>query len=111
MFSPRRIWRQPFPAYGRFASIAATTKSVIGARLYRGTPENKTLAAICELYNDSKKTVYAYEKPDGRRYTNDKNGICAMLGAPFDYNVEPLRKIDDSELFSPTGCLPKGSGG
>lgn len=30
-------------------------KSVIGARLYRGTPENKTLAAICELYNDSKK--------------------------------------------------------
>jgi hypothetical protein len=76
-------------------------RSMMGARLYNGIPVHKTLAAICERYQDSGKTVYAYKKPDGGKQTNDGDGVCKLLGVPFDFDLSQLRKIDDIELSEP----------
>jgi hypothetical protein len=73
-------------------------KSIIGAKLYNGVDENKTLAAICERDSLKKLTVYAYEKPDGQRYTNDSDGVFKLLGGQYQYALHDLKKIDDIEL-------------
>ena len=69
-------------------------QSVMGAELYNGTGENKTLAAVCERDRQANRTVYAYEEPSGKRWTNDPHGVCARLGKPLAYDRRGLRQID-----------------
>lgn len=76
-------------------------RSMMGARLYNGIPVHKTLAAICERDQSTGKTVYAYERPDGTKKSNDDDGVCKLLGMPFDYDLARLRQIDVIELSDP----------
>ena len=73
---------------------ARENPSVIGAELYNGTGESKTLAAVCERDMQAGRTVYAYEEPNGRRWTNDFDGVCARLGQPLTYDHHGLKQID-----------------
>lgn len=68
--------------------------SVMGAELYSGTDESKTLAAVCERDRRTGRTVYAYEEPNGKRWTNDFHGVCARLGTPLTCDRRGLKQID-----------------
>lgn len=76
-------------------------KSLIGAELYNGVEDKKTLAAVCRRDMKEKKTVYAYETIDDKKLTNDFEGVCKLLGKPFEYNVSELEKIDTIEITEP----------
>ena len=52
-----------------WALVFYARESVIGAELYNGTAEAKTLAAVCERDTQADRTVYAYEEPSGKRWT------------------------------------------
>lgn len=76
-------------------------KSIIGAKLYNGVDDSKTLAAICERSIMANKTAYAYEKPDGQRFTNDFEGVCKLIGSEYHFDSKTLRKIDDIVISEP----------
>ena len=76
-------------------------KSLIGAKLYYGSNDNKSLTAICERYLQEKKTVYAYKSIDGINVTNDYNGVCKLIGSPFTYEINGLKKKDSIILSDP----------
>ena len=76
-------------------------QSVMGAELYNGTGEHKTLAAVCERDLRAGRTVYAYETPDGKRRTNDAGGVCERLGQPLNVGRQGLRRIDDIHPSEP----------
>ena len=76
-------------------------KTIIGARLYNGTDENKTLAAICERYIIDKKTVFAYETVDGMTVTNDEGGVSKLIGSAFSYNTDGMKKTDSIVITDP----------
>lgn len=46
-------------------------KTIIGAKLYNGIDNNKTLVAVAEHYSKDNKTAYAYKVPNGAIFTND----------------------------------------
>ena len=69
-------------------------QNVMGAELYSGTGESKTLVAVCERDKRAGRTVYAYEEPGGKRWTNDVEGVCKRLGKPMAYDRRSLRQID-----------------
>ncbi len=75
-------------------------KSVLGARLYHGTDENKTLAAVCERDLAERSVYYAFELPDGQKYSN-QNSINCLLGEPMTYKISSLRKIENIVLAEP----------
>jgi hypothetical protein len=76
-------------------------KTIISSRLYKGIDENKTLVAICERDLNKIKTIYAYEGIDNIKYSNDFEGVCNLLGKPFEYNISNLRQIEEIELSEP----------
>ena len=76
-------------------------QGVMGAELYNGTCEKKTLAAVCERDRRAGRTVYAYEEPSGKRWTNDAQGVCARLGQPLAYDRQGLRQIDEIHPTAP----------
>lgn len=81
-------------------------KSVIGAELYNGVEDKKTLAAVCRRDRKENKTVYAYEtigdqKFSDQKFSNDFEGVCKLLRKPFAYNVSELKKIDTIEITEP----------
>lgn len=76
-------------------------RAVMGAELYNGADEAKTLAAVCERDLRAGRTAYAYEEPSGKRRTNDPHGVCARLGQPLSYDRQGLRKIDDIHPSEP----------
>jgi hypothetical protein len=73
----------------------------ICAELYNGINDDKTLAAICERNKAENKTVYAYETPDGKKHTNDFNGVCQKLGSSLRYDISAMIKKDNIELSEP----------
>lgn len=76
-------------------------KSMIGSRLYNGVDEYKTLVGICErdIYNN--RTVYAYEAINNMKHTNDFDGVCKLIGTPFEYNASELTKTETIMLSQP----------
>jgi len=76
-------------------------KSIIGAKLYNGNDENKTLAAVCERYVNKNKTVYAFEIPGGQKFTNDFDGVCKMIGSSLSCDTEDMKKVDSIEISKP----------
>ena len=69
-------------------------QSTMGAELYNGFREHKTLAAVCEYDRKTGRSVYAYEEPGGKRWTNDFDGVCQRLGQPLAYDRQGLKTID-----------------
>ena len=76
-------------------------KTIIGAKLYKGIDENKTLVAICERYVIDKKTVFAYRTDDGSTVTNDDNGVCKYIGSAFSYKTDGMKKNDSILITEP----------
>jgi hypothetical protein len=88
-------------AQSRFWTICFycdSDKTNIGVKLYNGTDENKTLAAICNRDIQNGRTVYAYETPEGKKYTNDFDGVCKLIGEQYNYTISGLTKIDDISI-------------
>ncbi len=75
-------------------------KTVIGAKLYNGTDENKTLAGICERDSVNSKTYYAYEDLQGNIHTNNES-YSKHIGTAFDYNVSEMKQTDEIVLSEP----------
>lgn len=76
-------------------------KSIIGSKLYNGINDKKVLIAVCQRDIQKQKTVYAYETADNMKYTNDFEGVCKLLGTPFEYNISQLDRIEEIELSEP----------
>lgn len=75
-------------------------KSVIGARVYEGNGDVKSLVAVCERKSIEEKTfyAYAYKDVDGNRQTiGNKEEYVAVLGERFDRRK--LDKMDCTERF------------
>lgn len=70
-------------------------REIMGAKLYHGIDDDKKLIGICEQNND--KCVYAYQM-DGQSGTNDYDGVRALIGNKYVYDMAKLRKIEDIEI-------------
>jgi hypothetical protein len=75
-------------------------KTVFGSKLYNGSEDNKTLAAICERNNNEQTTKYAFEIPNGQKFTNDFDGVCKLLGSNYECDITTLNKKEDLHLTS-----------
>lgn len=98
------VWTSPaleIAESAYWALVFYRQEPTIGAELYNGFQEAKTLAAVCEHDLNDHKTVYAYEGPGGRRWTNDFRGVRQKLGLPLSYDRAGLRQIDDIHPSQP----------
>ena len=75
-------------------------KTVIGAKLYNGTDEDKALAGICERDLNNNLTFYAYEDLQGVVHSNNEI-YSSYIGTSFDYNISGMKQIDEIELSEP----------
>lgn len=75
-------------------------KSVIGAMLYNGTDESKSLAGICERDIVGGETYYAYEDLQGSIHSNNEE-YSRRIGTMFDHDISGMKQIDEIELSEP----------
>lgn len=76
-------------------------KSRIGAKLYRGTDDDKKLVAVAERDLPAVKTVYAFQSTDGSIVSNDREGVGKLIGSSFSYQTNEMKKNDSIVLTDP----------
>lgn len=75
--------------------------SIIGAQLYRGLDDQKTLVAIVERHNKESQTLYAYAAPNGQVFSNDSTGVWDSIGRKFDCDIKQMEKVDTIQISEP----------
>ncbi len=76
-------------------------KSILSVELYNGMDDNKSLAAIVRRNNETNNTLYAYETPDKQVFTNDMDGVCALIGKKYQYDISEMQKNDTIQISEP----------